>query len=55
VVDELSLLLAPVTDGGSGSASIFTRFSDSEEAVPVTLSLEQVQKIGEGGLHLVYH
>jgi riboflavin biosynthesis pyrimidine reductase len=55
VVDELSLLLAPVTDAGSGSASIFTRFSGSEEAVPVTFSLEQVQKIGEGGLHLVYH
>jgi riboflavin biosynthesis pyrimidine reductase len=54
VVDELSLLLAPVTDGSSGSASVFSRFSSDSDTISVEFSLEQVQKIGDNGLHLIY-
>jgi riboflavin biosynthesis pyrimidine reductase len=54
MVDELSLLLAPVTDGSSGSAAVFSKISSAPDAVPVEFTLEQVQKIGDDGVHLIY-
>jgi riboflavin biosynthesis pyrimidine reductase len=54
MVDELSLLLAPVTDGSSGSAAVFSKNSSDSDTIPVEFSLERVQKIEDNGLHLIY-
>lgn len=54
MVDELSLFLAPVTDGGSGAASLFTQIPSLAEGKPVELLLREVEKIGNGGLRLNY-
>ncbi|WP_242971318.1 dihydrofolate reductase family protein [Blautia sp. An46] len=54
MVDELSLVLAPVTDGGKGSASLFAQLPSQREGSPVEFTLEKAEKIGDGGLHLKY-
>jgi riboflavin biosynthesis pyrimidine reductase len=54
MVDELSLVLSPVTDGSSGNASVFARISDSSTGEPVEFDLESVKQVGSGGLHLNY-
>lgn len=54
MVDELSLVLAPVTDGGKGSASLFTQLPSQMDGSPVEFTLEKAEKIGDGGLYLKY-
>lgn len=54
MVDELSLFLAPVTDGGSGAASLFTQIPSLTEGEPVEFLLRETEKIGDGGLRLNY-
>lgn len=54
MVDELSLFLAPVTDGGSGTASLFTQIPSLTEGKPVEFLLRETEKIGDGGLRLSY-
>lgn len=54
MIDELSLLLAPVTDGGSGTASLFTQVSAYGKGEPVEFELKDVKQVGNGGLHLIY-
>lgn len=54
MVDELSLFLAPVTDGGSGAASLFTQIPSLTEGKPVEFLLRETEKIGDGGLRLNY-
>lgn len=54
MIDELSLMLAPVTDGSSGSASLFTRIPSLTEGKPVEFALKSMEKIGDGGLYLNY-
>ena len=54
MVDELSLFLAPVTDGSSGAASVFTRIPSLTEGKPVEFLLSETEKIGDGGLRLNY-
>ena len=54
MVDELSLFLAPVTDGSSGTASIFTQIPLLTEGKPVEFLLRETEKIGDGGLRLNY-
>lgn len=54
MVDELSLLLSPVTDGSSGNASLFTRILDLSTGEPVEFDLKSVKQISSGGLHLNY-
>lgn len=54
MVDELSLFVAPMTDGGSGNASLFSRFSDAQKAETVEFELKDVKRIGRGGVHLLY-
>lgn len=54
VVDELSLFLAPVSDGGRGEASVFTQIPSLNEGRPVEFLLKDMEKIGEGGLRLNY-
>lgn len=54
MVDELSLFLAPVTDGSSGTASLFTQIPSLTEGKPVEFQLKEVEKAGDGGLRLNY-
>lgn len=54
VIDELSLLLAPVTDGSRGSASLFTQLSSLNEGSPVEFTLKTVEKAGDNGVYLNY-
>lgn len=54
MVDELSLFLAPVTDGSSGLASLFTQVSSLAEGEPIEFLLKDVEKVGNGGLRLNY-
>lgn len=54
MVDELSLVLSPVTDGSSGTASIFTRIPQWGAGAPVEFDLKAVERIGSNGLHLSY-
>lgn len=54
MVDELSLFLASVTDGGSGRASLFTQLTSFTEGKPVEFLLKEMEKIGDGGIRLSY-
>lgn len=54
MVDELSLFLAPVTDGSYGTASLFTQIPSLTEGKPVEFQLREVEKTGDGGLRLNY-
>lgn len=54
MVDELSLVLSPVTDGNSGTASIFTRVPEWGAGEPVEFELQTVERVGKGGLYLRY-
>lgn len=54
LVDELSLVLAPVTDGSSGTASVFTQLPALCAGKPVEFDLKTAERIGSGGLHLCY-
>lgn len=48
------LVLAPVSDGSSGSASLFSKLSSSDPGGPVTFALDEVRRLGDGGLYLKY-
>lgn len=54
MVDELSLVLSPVTDGGSGSAAVFTQMPAWSAGTPVEFALKDVKQIGSDGLHISY-
>lgn len=54
MVDELSMVLSPVTDGSSGTASVFTQIPASGSGKPVEFDLNTVEQIGSGGLYLNY-
>lgn len=54
MIDELSLFLAPVTDGGCGKAALFTQIPLLTEGEPVEFLLKEVERIGDGGLRLNY-
>ncbi|MCM1222944.1 MAG: RibD family protein [Lachnospiraceae bacterium] len=54
MVDELSLFLAPVTDGSSGKASLFTQIPSLAEGGSIEFLLKETEKIGNGGLRLNY-
>lgn len=53
MIDELSLLLAPVTDGSQGKAALFSTMDDSDMGAPVEFTLKEVRQT-EGGLYLRY-
>lgn len=54
MVDELSLVLSPVTDGSSGTASVFSQIPAHGAGKPVEFELKAVERIGDGGLYLNY-
>lgn len=54
MIDELSLLLAPVTDGSRGTANLFTHISGLTESAPVEFTLQKAEPIAGSGLYLNY-
>lgn len=54
VIDELSLLIAPVSDGNCGSVTVFEKSSFLPNGVPVEFQLKNVEKLKYGGVRLVY-
>lgn len=54
MVDELSMVLSPVTDGSSGTASVFTQIPALSVGEPVEFELRAAERLGNGGLHLNY-
>lgn len=54
LIDELSLVVAPVADGGTTSVSIFEKAAFLPERKPAAFSLKEVQTIEDGGLWLRY-
>ena len=54
MVDELSLVLSPVTDGSSGTASVFSQIPTFGAGKPVEFELKAVERIRDGGLYLNY-
>ena len=54
IVDELSMVLSPVSDGSCGMASVFTQIPGVSEGSPIEFALKAVEQIGDGGLHLNY-
>ena len=54
MVDELSMVLAPVTDGSCGRAAVFTRIPGSSEGGSIEFTLKAAEQIGDGGLYLKY-
>lgn len=54
MVNELSLVLSPVTDGSCGNAALFSQGSESGAGNPVEFELKTMKQIGSGGLLLDY-
>lgn len=54
MVDELSMVLSPVTDGSIGTASVFSQIPTHGAGEPVEFELKAIERIGNGGLHLNY-
>ena len=54
LIDELSLVIAPVADGNTTSVSIFERSKFSAGKTPVSFQLKEVKRIAEDGLWLRY-
>lgn len=54
MVDELSLLIAPVADGNAAAPSVFDRSSFLTDGTPVEFRLKKMEKLGANGVRLVY-
>ena len=54
MVNELSLVLSPVTDGSSGRAEVFKQIDGVNEGSPVEFELKSVKQLENSGLHLNY-
>ena len=54
LIDELSLVVAPVTDGCRESASVFEKADFLPARPPAAFSLEEIQRIEDGGIWLRY-
>lgn len=54
MADELSLVLSPVTDGSSGTASVFIQIPGASEGCPIAFTPKAAERIVDDGLHLRY-
>lgn len=54
MVDELSLLIAPVTDGNPDTVSVFEKHPFLPEHAPVVFQLKNIKKLKGDTIHLVY-
>ena len=54
LIDELSLVMAPVTDAASDTSTLFETGRYLGKINPVEFSLIDVEKLNEGGLWMRY-
>lgn len=54
VVDELSLILAPVADGSTTTPTVFDQSKFLTTSTPVEFNLKNVEQLKENGVRLVY-
>lgn len=54
IVDELSLLLAPVADGSKDIPTVFEQFDSTTKSQPIEFELKKVEPLKNDGVHLVY-
>lgn len=54
VVDELSLLLAPVADGDPATPTVFEKSEFLTSTVPVEFTLKNVEQLKDSGVRLTY-
>lgn len=54
MVDELSLLLAPVADGSPDSVSVFEKAAFLPQSAPVRFRLKKVETLKQDGIRLLY-
>ena len=54
LIDELSLVLCPFTDGCPDTAAVFDRSTYLPHGIPVAFTLKNVQTLPGDGLWLVY-
>lgn len=54
VLDELSLLLAPVADGSPNTVTVFEKMPSLPESFPVQFCLKKVEQLKKDGIRLLY-
>lgn len=54
LIDELSLVVAPIADGDSHTVTLFEKADYLEKGVPMEFRLTNVDRLGESGLWLQY-
>ena len=54
MLDELSLLLAPVADGNPDTVTVFEKIPSLPEASPVQFRLKKVERLENDGVRLLY-
>lgn len=54
LIDELSLVVAPIADGDSHTVTLFEKADHLEKGVPMEFALMSVDRLGESGLWLQY-
>lgn len=54
VLDELSLLLAPVADGSPDTVTVFEKMRSLPESSPVQFRLKKVEQLENDGIRLLY-
>lgn len=54
LIDEISLVIAPLADGSRGAASVFTKADFLPDHAPVALKLKEVEQLPGDGLWLRY-
>ena len=53
-IDELSLIIAPVTDGLTDTATTFDRSPFMSDGIPVSFTLKEAKRINNNGVWLKY-
>lgn len=54
MIDELSLVVAPIADGDSHTVTLFEKADYLEKGIPMEFGLVRVDRLGESGLWLQY-
>ena len=54
LVDELSIVVAPLTDGDTDSVSVFERIADMPKEIPKAFAIKEIKQIMDDGLWLRY-
>lgn len=54
MIDELSLVLVPITDGETDSVTVFEKMPFLQQSKPQEFILKDVKRLKSSGIHLIY-